>query len=38
MGTAPRLRDDGAWRRLAAERHDSGTNGRILEVFGMEHL
>ena len=36
-GTAPRLRDDGAWRRLAAGRHDSGTNGRILEVFGMEH-
>ena len=26
------------WRRLAAERHDSGTNGRILDVFGMEHL
>jgi hypothetical protein len=34
----PRLRDDGARRRLAAERHNSVTNGRILDVFGMEHL
>jgi predicted DCC family thiol-disulfide oxidoreductase YuxK len=26
-GTAPRLRDDGAWRRLAADRHDKGSGG-----------
>ena len=38
-GTAPRLRDDGAWRRLAAAKHDkgSGVTGALMAAFSLKN-